>query len=260
MSYFCHFRSVQNTAANITSVLTTLRSSILTSWGWRLPYPDGSHCFLQCHRDMWGCPSPGLQARHSHFAAETSVPVTNPSLCKTLVHHSLCSLLFSIASLNAGVLLVPLNNHWYWDTTREVALLLHKSSWKFNTHTFYCAILLLSSSSSTETREQMLQPLPCSILFLFNSQCISCNTQHCFKAVAVGAACCVFCRNMSSERLTNCRNERTGLRSALPHDSCRAFHCSVQVFASCKLLYLFYRKKHLKHKEVETALKTIFER
>lgn len=136
------------------------------------------------------------------------MPVTNPSLCKTLVHHSLCSLLFSIASLNAGVLLVPLNNHWYWDTTREVALLLHKSSWKFNTHTFYCAILLLSSSSSTETREQMLQPLPCSILFLFNSQCISCNTQHCFKAVAVGAACCVFCRNMSSERLTNSAETR----------------------------------------------------
>lgn len=141
MSYFCHFISVQNTAANITSVLITLRSSIPTCWGWRLPYPDGSHCFLQCHRDMWGCPSPGLQARHSHAAAETSVPVTNPSLCKTLVHHSLCSLLFSIASLNAGVQLVPLNNHLYWDTPWEVALLLHKSSWKFNTHTFvlfYC--------------------------------------------------------------------------------------------------------------------------
>lgn len=172
----------------------------------------------------WGCPSPGLQARHCHAAAETSMPVTNPSLCKTPTHLSLCSLLFSIASLNAGMLLVPLTNHCYWDTPTEAAL-LHKS-WKFSTRTSMLSYCFLHPALQKWENRHYIHYLTASF-FLFNSQCILCKTALLLSRGSRNSLLCVLQEYEQWALNKQGRNEWTGLHSALPHDNCRAFHCSV---------------------------------
>ena len=98
ISHFCHFKSVQNTAANIISALTTLRSSLFPQppfcglgslpQSFTKPCLDVSCSFLQPHWGMWGCPSSGLQARHFHLAADTRALIQNLGLCKKPVHSS----------------------------------------------------------------------------------------------------------------------------------------------------------------------------
>lgn len=158
ISHLCHFKSVQNTAANIISAPTTLRSSLfpqppLCGLG-SLPRSFTKPClgvscsFLQPRWGTWGCPSSGLQARHSHLAADTRALIQNPGLCKTCAHLSLCSLLSSIASMHTGTLLASLSYQpscrllpKIWDMPTAAAPLPHKPSWKFSkqgSRLFYC--------------------------------------------------------------------------------------------------------------------------